>query len=107
MALEVVSGYTGPIDLTLLEDGAPRDVSTAGDVSLRMYDSNEELVAFGGTFAALIAASGIMRFEPIATDLIQTRSPYRVRVRVTDAAGDITYHPRTASDVWTVRPESK
>lgn len=105
--VEVVSGWTTPISLQLLVDGAAADVSAAGDVSLRLFDNRHNLVPFTGTFAPAIAASGMYRFSPEAGDLVDLLSPYTVRVRVTDAVGDVSYYPSGDADVWTVNPEAK
>lgn len=103
----LVSGWTSPLEFTLLQDGASRDL-TGADVTLRLFDNRQRLVAFAGDFDVTIAVSGRVSFNPAETDLIHALSPYTARVRVAKNSGaDVTYHPQSAADVWTVHPESK
>lgn len=105
--LNVVSGWTGPLDFVCLEDGAPADISTAADVSLRLFDKVQDPVAFAGTFIVTSGEVGAVRFTPSGIDIADIRAPYTARVRVTGSAGDVRYYPSAAADVWTVNPEAK
>lgn len=103
----LVSGWTGPLEFTLLQDGAARDL-TGADVTLRLFDNRQRLVAFAGDFDVTIAVSGRVSFDPAASDLVHVLSPYTARVRVAKNSGaDVTYHPQAAADIWTVNPEAK
>ena len=102
MPLEIVEGWTAPIQMTLKSDGAERDI-TGATLALRLWNNVHAEVVEDGELTVLVAVSGLISFSPGAIDFQRSLSPYYVRVQVTDVAGDVSWHPSTETDVWTVR----
>lgn len=102
MAEALVEGWTGPLDFTLLADGAAID-GTGMTVALALRDRNGGLVDVTGKVAWIDAATGTVRYSPAADDLKAHRSPYNARFRVTDGSGKDVFFPNTGADEWTVR----
>jgi len=99
---ELVEGWTDPITQQLLNDGAA--VNLAGcSVALLLYDANGRAISHTGSATILEAATGKVKFEPGASDLVASKSPLRVRWKVTDGADEVSYFPNASADVWIVR----
>ena len=57
-------------------------------------------------FAWAVQASGTITFSPAAADFVATKSPYKVRVKLTDGNGKIRFYPNgepAGIKVWTPR----
>lgn len=99
--IEVVEGWTGPLDFTLKGDGVAVDL-TGCTVLLQLWDLADAAITLAGTTAIVSAVLGQVRFSPAAADLTKARSPIKGRFKVTDGAGKITYFPNGDADRWVV-----
>ena len=99
--LEVVEGWTSPLDYTLTADGVAVDLTNCTPL-LQLWDAAGALVTLGGTSALITAASGTVRFTPSSTDLLNASSPYTARWKVTDAAAKVSYFPNGSPDLIVV-----
>ena len=99
---ELVEGWTDPITQQLLNDGAAVNL-TGCTVELLLYDANGRAITHSGAASVFEAATGKVKFQPGASDLLASKSPLRVRWKVTDDADEISYFPNASADVWIVR----
>jgi hypothetical protein len=102
MAENLVEGWTERIRQTLLGDNAAVNL-TGLTVSLQLYDRNDRLTTPSGAAGIDTAAAGIAYFDPAGGDLLARLSPYRIRWKVVDGSGKITYFPNDSPDLWIVR----
>jgi hypothetical protein len=89
---EVVDGWTGPLDYTLLADGTALNL-TGMTVTLILTKPDGTVVDTTGDVTVTDAAAGWVRYTPDATDLAASESPLRMRWKVVDGAGAVVYHP--------------
>jgi hypothetical protein len=100
---EIVEGWTGPIDLQLLSDGAVRVLSTGESVALILKARAGTLVvSTTDNLTVLSSTDGKVRYLPNEKDLQAKQSPYSARVKVTDGTGKIVFFPSGKSDEWIV-----
>jgi len=99
--IEVVQGWTGPIDMQLKADGVAVDL-TGMTVVLILKDKDGTSVDTAGDVSILDAATGKVRYLGDPTDLVAANSPFRARWQVTDGAGRVVYFPSGPPDVWKV-----
>ena len=102
MPITLVEGWTGPIQMTIKNDGVETDVDGA-TLAMRMWNNEHAEVLESGALVAVIAVSGLLQYDPEAVDFLEALSPYYIRIQVTDAVGDVTFYPSGDPDVWTVR----
>lgn len=103
MPLDVVEGWTGPIDMILKIDGSPALFSgSSDDVQLILRSADRQIISTTGEVYVLSATDGTVRFFPSIKDLVAARGPYLARYKHTDAEGRIVFFPNGAADVWTV-----
>ena len=100
--LDLVAGWTGPIDEQLLADGAAADL-TGCTVSLVLCRHDGSLLTLTGTVSITDYVNGKVRFEPAATDLVFAMRPYRARWMVTNILGRVVYFPDGEPEYWMVR----
>jgi hypothetical protein len=101
MSLEIVAGWTGPVDFALKSDGAP--INLAGITVTMLLNGNDGVsVDTVGDVAVLDPVAGTVRYIPDASDLSSAKSPYRARFRLTDGTGAVVYVPSSGRDVWKV-----
>lgn len=101
ITVEVVEGWTDPLDFTLKVNGVPKDL-TGMTVLLQMWDNAGNAIILTGSTSVPTPASGLVRFSPGSGDLTQARSPIKARWKVTDAGGKIGYFPNGDADRWMV-----
>lgn len=101
ITVEVVEGWTDPLDFTLKVNGVAKDL-TGMTVLLQMWDRSGTAIGLTGTTSVPTPASGLVRFSPGAADLTAARSPIKARWKVTDGAGKIGYFPNGDADRWMV-----
>ena len=99
---QLVEGWTDPIIQQLLNDGAAVNL-TGCTVELLLYDCNNHVIVHGGSATVLDAATGKVKFEAAASDFVASKSPLKVRWKVTDNADEVSYFPNAAADTWIVR----
>lgn len=99
---ELVQGWTDPINHILKADKVIVNL-TGMTVALLLYDKLDALVAFTGTVSVPDAAGGKVRFSPAANDFLAASSPYKMRWKVTDGAGKISFFPNQTAYPWIVR----
>jgi len=102
MRLNVVEGWTGPLDFQLLADGVPLD-NSGNAIAVVVQDHQGATVTFTGTVNWLDAVLSKVRFSPQPTDLLAAKSPYNVRWKVTDGANKVVFFPSGKDDFWIVR----
>lgn len=102
MAEEFVEGWTERINYTIYADGTAVNLDTMS-ATLLLYDKRGNQVSYAGTSGIETAASGLLYFDPSANDLLYSKSPYKVRWKVTDNSGQIAYFPNSGAEVWRVR----
>jgi len=102
MVIEVVEGWSGPIDLQLKADGTAVNL-TGATVELLLRGADGQLVGSSGNVTIIGSTDGRIRYLPDVGDLVARRSPYRARLKVTDTATRIVFFPSGESDQWLVR----
>jgi hypothetical protein len=99
----IVEGWTGRLEFTLYVDGVAFNGTgmTLTDVLVTGKDGTE--VSTAGDFDWLVAASGTVYLDPDASDFVASKSPYRVRFKITDGLGKVVYFPNAQTDVILVQ----
>lgn len=98
--LDIREGWTERIRYALTKDGVPL-ILTSMTVVLVGTDAIGT-ASFAGSVGIDDAPAGVVYLDPTATDLLASRSPYKLRWKVTDAAGKIVYFPRAEPMIWKV-----
>ena len=99
--LELVHGWTSPLDFRLDDDGAATDL-TGFTVALVLSDSiNGSPVTLTGTTAVQTATGGTIRFSPGASDIV--KGSFKARFKVTDGSSNVAFYPNQGADTWEVR----
>lgn len=96
----VVEGWTGALPFELQTDGSAFDYTgLTVQIVLKdchgqtVVDTSSGLSSTGGTTGGQIA------YAPSSGDFSASRTPYRVRFRVTDAQGKLVYFPNSSADL--------
>lgn len=90
--VELVSGWTGPLDFRLLADGAAINL-TGMTVELILTAQDGTSIPTTGDTSVTDAVAGKVRYSPDSTDLVVASSPIQMRWKVTDGGGSVVYHP--------------
>ena len=98
----LVEGWTDPIDCILIADGSALNL-TGITVAVVAYDASNAPLTLTGSVSIPSASLGQVRFSPSAGDLVNSKSPMRIRWKLTDGAGKIRYVPNAEPDRWNVR----
>lgn len=106
MPLDIVEGWTAAIELRLLSEGAPENL-TGMSVALVLRDviGNRAIYTTSAGAEATCSTGGLVAYTPGSTHLVSTAGPYQARVRVTDGAGKVVFFPNGAADTWTVHSQ--
>lgn len=105
MPLDIVEGWTGPIDMQLKVDGTSLVLSTGETVELILKRSDRETVSTTGEVVVVTATCGVIRYSPSVLDFVAKWSPYFARFKVTDATGKIVFFPNARPDTWSVHSQ--
>lgn len=89
----ITEGWTMKLPFTLTADEVAIDGSglTLSDCIVTGNDDTE--VSTVGKFNWTSAAVGTVYYKPGASDLLASKSPYRIKFVVTDGAGDVVTFP--------------
>lgn len=100
--LELIEGWTKPINEQILSNGSPYDLAGL-TVSLRVYPKGgRTFKSLSGTVTVIDAVNGKVQFTPASGDLLSIESPYAVRWAIVN--GGVTYFaPQGAPEEWVVR----
>jgi hypothetical protein len=90
--VEIVEGWTGPLDFELLSDGTPQNLTSIG-VSGRALDRDKQSVTLTSDVTIVTATEGLVRLTPDTGDFSASGSPYELRFMATDGAGGIVFYP--------------
>lgn len=103
MALNLIEGWTYPIDYRLEEDGVSCDLS-GSTVTIALFDRYGTATTSTGEVLVISATCGNVRFVPGTTaDFVMTLQPYHMRFKVVTTLGKILYFPNAAQpEKWTV-----
>lgn len=104
IAARVVQGQTARILFQLTQDGAAFDATgfTLSDMFLTASDNTA--VTTTAKFGWSDEDEAIVYYDPGSTDFDATKSPYRLRIKVTDGTAKIRFYPDGASAEILVRP---
>ena len=98
--IDLVQGWTGPLDFRLESDGSAVNLTGMTPLVVLSLPSGAPVV-LTGTSALLTATGGTVRFTPGASDIV--RGSYRARWKVTDGSDNDVYFPNGEADTWKVR----
>jgi hypothetical protein len=101
---ERIEGETDRLVLPLLDDGAAFDATGFTITSLLITAKDGTVVNTAGDFGWDDATTSLGYYDPDAADFVAAKSPYTVRVQVTDGAGVVRFYPSTARASIRVRP---
>ncbi len=101
---EVVEGWSGTLPVICKADAVAVDLSGL-TVSAVVKDRRSVAVATSSNFSVTGTTAGQVTWSPSSSDLTRARSPYSIRVKVVDVAGDIVYFPNGAADTVVVHAE--
>lgn len=101
----VVEGQTSRIEFPpLTEDDEVIDGTGLTVSDLLITGNDDTAVDTTGDFGWASAPAGTVYYDPDAADFDPAKSPYRVRVKLTDGAGKVRYYPNGAPAELVVRP---
>jgi len=100
---EVIEGETARLTIPLLEDGAAVNITGFTMSDLLITGSDGTAVTTTADFGVVSASAGTVYYDPDADDFSAAKSPYRVRVKMTDGDSKVRYYPNGASAQITVR----
>ena len=104
MVYEIVEGWSGPIDIDLLSQGAVPSGTMAGmSCELILRDLSGNTLSTSGDVSITDPVNWTVRYSPDVADLVA--GVYHGRVKVTDSGGLVTYFPSGAWDIWQIRTE--
>lgn len=98
---DFVEGWTDPIDVQLRRDQAAFD-ATGSTIAVVAIDGNGTSVTLTGTVDWIDVTVGTVRYTPAAGDLLASRSPLKVRFKVTSGSGAVSYHPKQGVETWRI-----
>src|SRR5207249_5895548 len=104
IAIEIVEGWTDPIDFQLLKQTdaggpfAPADL-TGWTVTLLLSAVDGTAIDTTGDLSPITIASGTFRFTPDADDLKAKDSIVRARFKAVNGA-KVAYFPNVGADLW-------
>ena len=101
--IDVIEGWTGPLEFILLADGSAVDLTGITSAVTEAKRLNGTAITLTGTTAVSDAANGKVKFSPAAADLKEADSPASVRFKVTDGSSKITYFPSGDAFTWKIR----
>lgn len=90
---EYTEGWTAPIEYWLQHDGVSFN-ATGMTPSIVLKDRDGNAVVVSGTVEWADALTSKIRFNPANTDFIASKSPYKLRWKVTDGSGKVAYYPQ-------------
>jgi hypothetical protein len=105
LVAEIVEGETRRLTFGLRADGEIFILTgyTVSDIILTGADGAP--VDTSGDFGLVSASQGTVYYDPDAADFVAIKSPYRVRVKVTeDSTSKVRYFPNTVPDTIKVNP---
>jgi hypothetical protein len=105
LVAEIVEGETRRLTFGLRADGEIFVLTgyTVADIILTGADGAP--VDTSGDFGLVSATQGTVYYDPDAADFVATKSPYRVRVKVTeDSTSKVRYFPNKIPDEIKVNP---
>jgi hypothetical protein len=101
----LVIGWTSPIDISLLTQGAAPSGSMAGmTAELVLNDRHGTVIDTTGDISIPDVNVWTVRYSPDPLDLVP--GVYRMRVKITDSGGRVAYWPSSDPDVLMVRTET-
>ena len=102
MPIEIVEGWTGPVDVRLDADGSPVDLAGM-TVALVLHDAYGSTVLTTGAIFLSSSTGWKVTYSPLTTgDLVAARGPYGAHFKVTDTGGKIVFFPSAKADPWFV-----
>jgi len=90
---DIVEGETDPFTLPLEEDGVALNGTGFSLTDLLITGSEGTAVDTAGKFVWAVQASGTITVSPAVGDFDALKSPYKVRVLLTDGNGKTRYYP--------------
>src|SRR5690349_20992095 len=100
-AYDIVVGWTAPVDITLLSKGqAPTGTMAGMTAELVLQDRDGVAINTTGDMSIPDTDVWIVRYTPDPTDLVE--GEYRMRVKVTDGTGHVSYFPNGHWDLLKV-----
>lgn len=98
LLLEIVEGWTSRLAFQLKENGAAMDGTGITVSALDIVAADGTVVDTTGDFGWIAAAAGTVYYDPDAADFVAAKSPYSVRVQLTDGTGKTAWHPSGKPD---------
>lgn len=100
----VIEGETARIPLQLYESPGVALNGTGLTLSdLLITGSDGTVVATTGDFGWVDQAAGTIYYDPDADDFVASKSPYRIRAKLTDGSGKVRHYPQGAASEMVVR----
>ena len=101
--LDIVEGWTGPIDFQLKEDDVAANLT--GDTVIAQAVTRRRVTSvLTGDLSILAATDGKVRLTPDTGDFLAAQSPYELRFKRTLAGGGDVWYPSGEAVLLKVRP---
>lgn len=102
---EIVEGWTAPVDITLLSKRAAPEGTMAGmTAELILQDRDGVVIDTAGDMTIPDVNEWVVRYTPDSDDLVE--GEYRMRIKVTDSGGRVSYFPNGHWDTLKVYVEA-
>lgn len=89
----ITEGETARLTFPLEEDGAALNGTGFTVTDLVLTASSGEAIDTVGNFGWISDAAGTVYYDPDAADFIAAKSPYRVKVKITDGSSKVRFYP--------------
>lgn len=104
MRYGIVQGWTAPMDFNLLSKGASPSGDMVGMSAALILRNAERTLDTSGDVTIPDTSLWTVRYTPDATDLVP--GIFKMRIKVTDSGGAISYFPSDEWDIMEVRSEA-
>jgi hypothetical protein len=104
IAAKIVEGETRRLTFGLRSNGSAFNLTSYTVSDLILTGADNVPVDTSGDFGIVSASQGSVFYDPDSADFVASKSPYRVRVKVTDGDGKVRYFPNIAADEIVVFP---
>lgn len=91
----LVQGETDPFTIPLYDDGAALVGDGLDLTDVLLTGADGQAVDTASKFAWASQSGGTVRYSPAAADFEAEKSPYRIRVKLTDGNGKTRFYPNT------------
>ena len=101
--INLVEGWTVPIDYVVKADGTAVNLATHTAIAIQAKDKHGVAITLAGAVSFYNRSSGVVRYSPTASDFDANHSPYYVRFKIADSDDKYAFFPDAEGEKWVIR----